>query len=104
MTTYPTRQARNSELSDEDKILLGGFETLTLFNPNLSDLAKELFIENTETSMKSADGKLLQYDNGDGVIADFFNNESLLAQITDDDIKILKLLDDHYQNFEIRMA
>lgn len=103
MTIYPTRAARLSSLSEEDKALLGGFESLTLFNPNLSDHALELFVSTAKPSMKSEDGKVIQYDNGDDVISDFFNNEGLYAQLTEDDIKIFNLIDSNYQGFEIRV-
>lgn len=103
MTIYPTRQVRSSEINNEDKALLGGFETLTLFDPNLSDIAKELLINKYEPSMKSEDGKLLQYDNGEGLIADIFNDDILFSQLTDADIRILKLIDKNYQNFEFRV-
>lgn len=103
MTAYPTRQAPVSKLTEADKILLGGFETLTLFNPNLSERAKELFVNNTNPSMKSEDGKLIQYDNGDAVIADFLANDGWREQLTEDDIAIFNLLDNNYQNFEIRI-
>lgn len=93
-----TKQITVIALSQEEKDLLGGSESLLIYNPNLSDEAARLFINSTNTSMK--DEHIGQYDVTDGVISEFLNHSS--EKISEDDLKIFKLIESRYQYLELK--
>ena len=103
MIKNPTKQAKSVLLSQEDKLLLGGSEFLTIFNPNITELSLYLFTNSTNKAFLSVDESSATYCISDGVIDDFLNNECFTSQITEDDIRIFKLMNKKYENLELKL-
>lgn len=96
--TTSTKQVTVIVLSQEQKDLLGGTESLGIYNPKLSDTAKRLFMNQTNVNME--DDHINTYDISDGVVTNFLSNSS--NEISEDDIKIFELIESNYQYLELK--
>jgi hypothetical protein len=103
MKNKATKQAVKSVISDSEKLLLGGFESINIFDPNLTELALDLFTSRTNKSTLSVDESIASYCIGDGVISEFLSDDDVIENLSENDIKVLKLIEGNYHYLELTL-
>lgn len=103
MKNKATKQAIKPTLSDSEKSLLGGFESTAIFNPNITELALDLFTSKMNKDSLSIDESIARYCIGDGVINEFLSDDDVIRRLSDNDMKILNLIEAKYHYLELTL-
>lgn len=97
----PTKILTATQMSDDEKALVGGFEVKTLCGANLSENAKKTIREKMTADSISTDGETRSYCVMDGVIDTFLSDDDCVSELTQNDIDILNAICDRFAYFEV---
>ena len=103
MINKTTKQAVKPALSESEKSLLGGFETITIFDPNITELALDLFTRRTNKEGLSVDESVATYCISDGIVSDFLSDDDVRGSLSDSDISIFNLIEANYHYLELTL-